>query len=638
MMRRSKTFFNARALPDATLRRLRVAPSYFFVVYRWGTWLYALIFIFSTPPENRNTQIFHTCTVLLIITFIQTLIATLIPIVQLSWPRRVMRLFARFGRSERLLADDDDADTLTPFLRISNPFWNFAIYSADVIICGLAIYFSAPLGGPPFGNGSPFYRYGFSTILVVAMTYRYWGGMLAALGYESFILLGILVPAPGSPPYTLNVIDAIGSFADAPLIALLAAYVATLIHNYTQTKRRNQASIRSQRALLDVSETIMSAASNRQKLLQKVSERLRQGGHFQRLVVALITANNDKQAHEVESCIETNVVDSTLPTRNPAYIEQVLQSGQKISSFEQFTTHQYGAYGVARLYFPLYKEGHISLILGAESRRKTAFDQKSEEFLAIAGNQLLIALDNLRLTEQTVQLAAEAERGRIARDIHDGLAQITYMMSLNAETSAMQAHRIIESSTHETSTLAPLVERLDRLVATSKQALWETRNYLFSLKPLMSGNTNLPQMLTNQVTEFKTISDLPVELVIETADNTDIHNTMDDEQARIGAAVFRIVQEALTNAYKHAGATRIWVHLQQTTENIDITIRDNGHGLPASFYEGTQQRLYSGRGVQGMHERASELGGTLDIENASEGGTRVHVNIPTAKTERAIAQ
>ncbi len=604
------------------------------MVYRWGTWLYALIFIFSTPPANRNTQIFHTNIILLIITLVQTSIATLIPIVQLSWPRRMVRLLNRFSRTERVLADDDDADPIAPYFRISNPFWNFIIYSSDVIICGLVTYFSAPLGAPPFGNGSPFYRYGFSTILVAAMTYRYWGGMLAAIGYDFFILLGVLVPAPGSPPYTLNVIDAIGSFTDAPLIALLAGYVATLIYNYAQTKKRNQASIRSQRALLDVSETIMSAANNRQKLLQKVSERLRQGGHVQRLVIALIStasdepASSDEQHKYVADCIETNVIDTVLPTRNPSYIEQVLQSGQKLSSFESFNTSQYGGYGVARLYFPIYKEGRLSLILGAESRRKTSFDQKSEEFLAIAGNQLLTALDNLRLTEQTVQLAAEAERGRIAREIHDGIAQITYMMSLNAETSALQAHRIIESSNGETSAITPLVERLDRLVATSKQALWETRNYLFSLKPLMNGNTNLAQMLTNQVTEFQTISALPVELLIETADAAE--TKYGNDQARIGTAVFRIVQEALTNAYKHAAATQIQVHLKYNAKYVDITISDNGHGIPSSLAQDTQQSMYSGRGIQGMHERATELGGTLDIQSTADGGVSVHVNIPMA--------
>jgi signal transduction histidine kinase len=633
-MRRSNTILNARALPDATLRRLRVAPSYFFVVYRWGTWLYALIFIFSIPPTNRNTQIFHTNIIVLIITLVQTSIATLIPIMQLSWPRRVLRLLKRFGRKEHLLVDDEDADLLPSFFRIGNPYWNFIIYSSDVVICGLATYFSAPLGGPPFGNGSPFYRYGFSTILVAAMTYRYWGGMLAAVGYDLFILLGVLVHAPGSPPYTLNVIDAIGSFTDAPLIALLAGYVATLVYNYAQTKKRNQASIRSQRALLDVSETIMSTANNRQKLLQKVGERLRQGGHFQRLVIALVASNGEEGSStdkRVEDCIESNVIDSTLPMRNPSYVDQVLQSGQKLSSFESFNSSQYG---VARLYFPVYKDGQISLILGAESRRKTSFDQKSEEFLAIAGNQLLTALDNLRLTEQTVLLAAEAERGRIAREIHDGIAQITYMMSLNAETSALQAHRIVESGDSAEAALAPLVERLDRLVATSKQALWETRNYLFSLKPLMNGNTTLSQMLTNQITEFQTISALPVELSIETPETTPAM-AQTAEQERIGTAIFRIVQEALTNAYKHAGASQLWVTLYYDEERVDITVRDNGQGFSQSLAQSTQH-VYSGRGIQGMRERATELGGTLDIGNMPEGGTRVHVSIPILQTERTV--
>jgi signal transduction histidine kinase len=275
------------------------------------------------------------------------------------------------------------------------------------------------------------------------------------------------------------------------------------------------------------------------------------------------------------------------------------------------------------------------MILGVESLRKTPFDRRQINFLTIAGTQLLIALENIRLTEQMIELAATAERGRIAREIHDGVAQLVYMLSLNAETCATQAHRIVEASDEDAELVEPLAARLDKLVTISKQALWETRNYMFSLKPLMSGHTTLAQMLTNQVREFETISDLPVHLeIIGNEEAIDANGQRGRTAAQVGTAIFRIVQEALTNAYKHASATAIHIRLRYQPESIEVEICDNGRGLPATCDENATQAseehpsLYSGRGIVGMRERAAELGGTLEVVPIADGGVKVSAKIP----------
>ena len=143
------------------------------------------------------------------------------------------------------------------------------------------------------------------------------------------------------------------------------------------------------------------------------------------------------------------------------------------------------------------------------------FEERQKNFLIIAGTQLIIALENVLLTEQAADLAAAAERGRIAREIHDGIAQLIYMLSLSSETCVALLKRIADTSSEEALMLAPVAERLDKLVTISKQALWETRHYMFTLKPLMSGSTTLTQMLTNQLREFEAISGLPAQLEVE---------------------------------------------------------------------------------------------------------------------------
>ncbi len=638
-MKQSKATFKASAIPDTTLRRLRVAPSYFFIVWRWSMWLYALIVILNYYDPELTSLVFRTNVILLFITLLQTLAATFVPVFQLFIPRRIPRLLRRLQqRPERKPSEDEEADFLKPLAQTRNLYWDLVIYGLDLLICCFATYYGGPFGIPPFGDASPFYRYGLSTILAAAMAYRYRGGLAAACIYDLFIVFGMVFPAPGALPYHPNMVDIAGSLIDAPLTALLAAYIATLIANYARSKKREQTNVRRQKALLSVSETIMSEVGDRERLLQKAAKQLQHGGHFQRLVVALVGSIGEEEKNSaslqtvIETCIEANVVGTLLPERNQAYIDQVLHTRQKLSSFEYFNHVQFGGHGIARLYLPLFKEQQVQMIIGAESQRQTPFDRKSEEFITIAGGQLLVALDNLRLAEQTIQLAATAERGRIAREIHDGIAQLTYMLSLNAETCATQAHRIAEASEEDAELLTPLAERLDKLVIVSKQALWETRNYMFSLRPMMSGETSLTQMLTNQVHEFQTISDLPVDLEIEgdeKANDRESHHA--DKQAQIGAAIFRIVQEALTNAYKHAGATRLQVHLRYLTNSVEVTVADNGHGQlnrQDGSSAGARPRIYSGHGLRGMRERAEELGGHFEIAEQPAGGLQVRICIP----------
>lgn len=630
-----------RALPGTTMRRLRNTPNYLFLLWRWGAWLYALTIIIGFRPDFISPTTFRIGIILLIITFIQTLLGTLYaPVFQAFFPRLPRFSAMRpAGHAQKPLAQDEEADILTPLVGTHDGYWTVALYIVDVIICGLVVYFSGPNGGSPFfGVSSPFYRYGMSAALAAAFAYRYKGAIAASIGYDLFIVFAMIVKVPGSPPYTPNVVDIVGSLFDTPLVAIIAAAFASLLASYAQSKRREQDNTRRERALVRVGETLVKGATDRQHLLAQNVTPMRQGGHFQRLMIALVNITNSDEASkdapaEPIVCVEADTHSETLPDDTEALTQKVLQLGHKLDTFELLDANS--GYGIARLYLPLYKEGQIQLILGAENIRQTPYGEKQAEFLAITGAQLLVALDNIRLTEQTIELNAAAERSRIAREIHDGIAQLVYMMSLNTETCAAQAHRIAEASEEDAELVTPLANRLDTLVTVSKQALWETRNYMFNLKPLMSGTTNLAQMLSNQLREFQAITSLPTHLEVD-----GVEATLNGDQkrarryAQVGAAVFRIVQEALTNAYKHADATQLWVKLHLSLQQVDVEICDDGHGMQSVYYSydltdnGERQRIYSGHGMRGMRERAEELGGTFDITPLPEGGVKVQASIP----------
>ena len=90
-------------------------------------------------------------------------------------------------------------------------------------------------------------------------------------------------------PYTLMPQELLGSILDAPLIAILTAYMTTLLNSLTRLKRREQDNVRRQRSLMRVSETLVAGASNIEQLLQQSIKQFRQGGHFEYLIIAIVT-------------------------------------------------------------------------------------------------------------------------------------------------------------------------------------------------------------------------------------------------------------------------------------------------------------------------------------------------------------
>ena len=139
----NKTTQIFKAIPQTTLRRLRNTPSYFFLIWRWTFWFFALIDIVTTPTLKFGP-------LLLGITFLQTVIATLYaPVFQMFLPKLSIFERSRFAqqhkerlrkrqqrlvwdrRRPRTLAEDEEADILTPLGRTRKPYWNLIIYGTD---------------------------------------------------------------------------------------------------------------------------------------------------------------------------------------------------------------------------------------------------------------------------------------------------------------------------------------------------------------------------------------------------------------------------------------------------------------------------------------------------------------------------
>jgi signal transduction histidine kinase len=213
--------------------------------------------------------------------------------------------------------------------------------------------------------------------------------------------------------------------------------------------------------------------------------------------------------------------------------------------------------------------------------------------------------ENVRLQREREVLAAQQERDRVAREIHDGIGQSVYMLSLSLEAAA-------DAAAGEPA----LGERLGALVALAKQTLLEVRYYIFDLKPLLEGEAGIATALRNQVREFKTVTGLDVAVDVQGEERT--------LTLAQGTALYRIAQEALANMYRHAGASRGNVRLAFDRHGVTLEVRDDGAGfLPDSA---------RGHGLANIRRRAEDLSGTFTIQSAPGSGTLVRAELPTEES------
>lgn len=209
------------------------------------------------------------------------------------------------------------------------------------------------------------------------------------------------------------------------------------------------------------------------------------------------------------------------------------------------------------------------------------------------------ALDRLRLSE--AERATLEERTRLARELHDGLAQDLWFAKLKHE-------RLVPHVPEEQRGLASEVtQALDNAIAEAKQAVATMRAAEERERPL-------EELISRTVDEFANRSGVRADLSV-----ADLPTAL---EPRAQVEALRILQEALTNVRKHADATVVRVSAEVTAGKLRITVVDNGRGFRPEETSGY------GLGVQGMRERARLLGGDLRVSSEPSGGTSVELDVP----------
>jgi ligand-binding sensor domain-containing protein/signal transduction histidine kinase len=199
-----------------------------------------------------------------------------------------------------------------------------------------------------------------------------------------------------------------------------------------------------------------------------------------------------------------------------------------------------------------------------------------------------------------------AERNRIAREIHDTLAQGFVGVSVQLE---LTAHLLAKSQVLEAS------QQVDRTRDLVREGLADARRSIWDLRAVDT-QTTLPMRLTRLV-EQSTTEQLKTDV--------DIGGTYRALSSKIENEVFRIVQEALANVVRHSGATRVALGLRYHPNELTVTVSDNGMGFHATDPTLPAKGHF---GLQGMRERANQIGGRLNVESSTDRGTTVTVAIP----------
>lgn len=256
------------------------------------------------------------------------------------------------------------------------------------------------------------------------------------------------------------------------------------------------------------------------------------------------------------------------------------------------------------LFMPMLIAGRVAGLIAIRFSQKRTFLRKEIELTRALAHQAMLALQLTRLSAQNRESNLLAERNRVARDIHDTLAQgfTGVIAQLEAAKGAISQRKKVRASDH-----------LDRAGELAREGLREARRSVHALRP--------------QALEEKPLAAALKDLIERMTTGTTMHaklNVQGEPQRlppELETNLLRIGQEVLTNALRHAHASQFDVLLVFESGETRLNLRDNGHGFdPAKSHEGF--------GLQGMRERAEDMGGQFSIQSSEGNGTAISIVLP----------
>jgi signal transduction histidine kinase/PAS domain-containing protein len=259
---------------------------------------------------------------------------------------------------------------------------------------------------------------------------------------------------------------------------------------------------------------------------------------------------------------------------------------------------------VTILVVPILIAGQVEGVIGIRFTRKRHVRAQETELAQTLAHQAMLAIQLMRLSHQSRDAAVVAERNRMARDIHDTLAQgfTGVIVQLEAAADATSEGLVREANEH-----------ISRASDLARGSLQEARRSVQALRPQVLEEKDLRGALEDLLRKMTTGTQLRTELAVEGASRP--------LPAAWGENLLRIGQEVLTNSLRHASASEFKARLLFENNGIHLVFRDNGCGFDTAG-------KHDGFGLLGIRERVEAMSGQLTIQSERQTGTKVSIVLP----------
>jgi signal transduction histidine kinase len=247
--------------------------------------------------------------------------------------------------------------------------------------------------------------------------------------------------------------------------------------------------------------------------------------------------------------------------------------------------------------------GNFYLTDKAGATEFNADDQRLVELFALHAG---IAIDNARLHQQAADYAIVQERDRIGRDLHDGIIQSLYAVSLSLE----DLPEMMLASPDEAE------GRVDAAIDSLQASIRELRNFIYGLRPETFDGADVPAGIVALGEQFRYNTLVEIEIDVDPL-------AADDLSYEHGIELLQLVREALSNAARHARARHLDLSFRREADGPTLVITDDGVGFDPSGHVAAGHH-----GLANMTDRAEAIGATMRVDSAKGKGTRIIVALP----------
>lgn len=465
-----------------------------------------------------------------------------------------------------------------------------ALTTVEGLLTGTAIAWSG-------SSQSPYLPYLIAPAFAGGLRLGILGGVLPVGAAAAVLLLAPLVSDERLSTYATT------DTAEWAVLAVLVAFVASWVRAVLAAREADPraAQIEAFRLLSELRDVArhlpgtLDPASTAEAILDRTRDRLRYD-----VGAVLVGAAGDRQLTIlVRTGGQRPAWDLALSTDGPLSETWVSQHGVRLA--HRLSTSEEVAASGSALVVPLVAGARTVGLLVLESGVASAFPEDATTSLAGSLSDLVLQLQTGLVFAEVRELATYEERRRLAREIHDGIAQELASVAYALDTLAFDVS--------ENNGAAGQVEVIRKEV---RRLITELRMSLFDLRSDIAPDEGLGAAISRHVHQVGTASGMTVHLSLNEAP---VRLSADTE-----AELLRIVQEAVANARKHARASNLWVTCTVDPPTAIITVEDDGLGVAGEAAVGSH-------GLAIMKERASRIRADLRVEPREPRGTRVRVSV-----------